>query len=299
MFSCRLNVRLLLCLLIGAVLVAGCSSSRYSMRHDKAPEGEFDFSSVPDAQPKWEPLSRQGNAKQYTVLGKRYSVMPNALGYVEEGVSSWYGLKFHGELTSNGERYNMYEMSAAHKTLPIPTYLKVTNLENQKTVVVRVNDRGPFHEDRIIDLSFAAANRLGFANKGTARVKLEAIVPARPKTLSPKPKQVLKPAQQRAAPDAEPVASVVQTSDRLAPFVQVAAFSGFQAAQTLRDRLARRFPDRQVFVASANKNGKAIHRVRLGPLLSQDSAVALRREIQGLGIGEPIVITRSVLAVTQ
>ena len=182
--SFRLGVCVLLLSL--AVVLVGCSQSRYKLRNDTAPEGNFDFSKVPDAKPVWEPLSPQGNASPYKVNGKRYRVMKSAKGYVEEGVSSWYGLKFHGELTSNGEVYNMYEMSAAHKTLPLPTYLKVTNLDNAKSIVVRVNDRGPFHSDRIIDLSFAAANRLEFADKGTARVRLEAITPDAPQSVERK-----------------------------------------------------------------------------------------------------------------
>ncbi|MDX1452372.1 MAG: septal ring lytic transglycosylase RlpA family protein, partial [Oleiphilaceae bacterium] len=171
-----MNAKLFLVVCL-SICLAACSTSRYSMRHDKAPTGDFDASGVPDAIPVWEPLSPQGNRSPYTVRGKQYRILPSAAGYREEGIASWYGLKFHGELTSNGEIYNMYAMSAAHKSLPLPTYVKVTNLSNQRSVIVRVNDRGPFHSERVIDLSYAAAKKLGFDKQGTARVLLEAIVP--------------------------------------------------------------------------------------------------------------------------
>jgi len=276
--------------LVLVCLISACTSSRYSMKHDAAPEGEFDFSGVPDATPKWEPLSPQGNRSPYRVNGRSYEIIPSAEGYVEEGVASWYGLKFHGELTSNGETYNMYEMSAAHKTLPLPTYLKVTNLENQQSVVVRVNDRGPFHSDRIIDLSFAAASRLGFAKKGTAKVRLEAITLARASN-----KTVEMASSKDSSSAVEAVAPPVK-QDRLAPFVQVAAFSQLGAARAMRDRLSARFGDLRVFVATSSKNGSPIHRVRVGPFDTEAQAVAVRKRIEGAEIGEPIVITRSVLA---
>lgn len=284
-------------LLVGALCLVmlflqACTPSRYSMRHDAAPQGEFDFSNVPDATPKWEPLSPQGNASPYKVNGKWYSIMPSANGYQEEGVASWYGLKFHGELTSNGETYNMYEMSAAHKTLPLPTYLRVTNLENGRTVVVRVNDRGPFHSERIIDLSFAAASRLGFADNGTARVKLEAVSPPAPSKSKPGDQ----PARQKASSNTVDVPTKVVKQDRLAPFVQVAAFGQASAARSMEKRLREGLGLQNVFVAESEKNGRPIFRVRVGPFDNEAQAVALRKRIEQANVGEPIVITRSVLA---
>ena len=132
---------------------------------------------MPDAVPKVEFRSRGGNKSQYQVFGKSYSVMATSLGYKERGGASWYGKKFHGYLTANGDKYDMYGMSAAHKSLPLPTYVKVTNLANNKVVIVRVNDRGPFHQGRIIDLSYAAASKLGMLNSGTGQVEVEAINP--------------------------------------------------------------------------------------------------------------------------
>jgi len=284
------------CVLVLVVMacVAACAPSRYSMKHDKAPEGDFDFSQVPDAQPKWEPLSRGGNRTPYKVNGKWYKVLPTAEGYVEEGVASWYGLKFHGELTSNGETYNMYEMSAAHKSLPLPSYVRVTNLENGVSVVVRVNDRGPFHNERLIDMSFAAANRLGFADKGTARVKLEAIT--LPKTPAPAEAQAVSPAEQTSG-----VVPKVDTpaQDRLAPFVQVAAYTTQSAADALAQRIRQQFGMKAVFVARSQVNGREIFRVRIGPYDLAERALADRIKLEQNGVGEPIVITRSVLAKQQ
>lgn len=143
---------------------------------DSAPDEIVDVDAIPEPEVKVEPRSRAGN-RSYAVLGKRYQVRDTAEGYVEEGVASYYGKKFHRRLTSNQEVYDMYAFSAAHKTLPLPSYARVTNLANGKSVVVRVNDRGPFHAGRIIDLSYAAATKLGFTKQGTARVEVRALMP--------------------------------------------------------------------------------------------------------------------------
>lgn len=167
---------LLYCSLI-TVLVVGCSSQpsgRYSQHHDSAPTRLPTQAELRNAVPVPEPHSPQGN-RDYEVFGKQYQVMEQAKGYVEEGYASWYGNKFHGHLTSNGEYYDMYSMTAAHTRLPLPTYVKVTNLSNERSVIVRVNDRGPFHPERIIDLSFAAAYKLDMLDSGTAHVRVEAI----------------------------------------------------------------------------------------------------------------------------
>ena len=132
-------------------------------------------SSVP--KPKEEPLSRYGNMESYVVFGQRYYTMNTSRGYDEVGLASWYGKKFHGRLTSNREVYNMYEISAAHKKLPLPSYVEVTNLKNNKRVIARVNDRGPFHGDRIIDLSYGAARRLDMVDDGIVRVRVRAVKP--------------------------------------------------------------------------------------------------------------------------
>ncbi len=143
---------------------------------DSIPEELPDVDAIPEPEVKHEPRSKVGN-RSYAVLGKRYQVRDSAHGYVEEGHASYYGSKFHGRRTSNQEVYDMYAFSAAHKTLPLPSYVRVTNLANGKSVVVRVNDRGPFHPGRVIDLSYAAAAKLGFVKQGTARVEVRALVP--------------------------------------------------------------------------------------------------------------------------
>lgn len=266
-------MRLIIIVVLSGLVVA-CTSSRYSMVHDKAPVGEFDASRVPDAIPKWEPLSPKGNQTPYTVRGKEYHLLASAKGYREEGVGSWYGLKFHGELTSNGEIYNMYSMTAAHKTLPLPSYLKVSNLENNKSVIVRVNDRGPFHDGRVIDLSYAAAKKLGYQKKGTAKLLLESIVV--PKVVGQGEK------------------SGTAEEDRLSFFVQVAALSNQVAASALLQKV--RLLDLGVDSFVSKAQGREIYRVRLGPVDDQSLAEQLRRAIDKQRIGSPIVISRPVLA---
>ncbi|MEW6996811.1 septal ring lytic transglycosylase RlpA family protein [Colwelliaceae bacterium BS250] len=165
-----------ICLLALICTLFACTSnnSRYSQKHDSIPTRLPSQSELKEPVPRVETPSRGGN-KHYQVFGIPYKVLPTAEGYVETGTASWYGNKFHGHLTSNGETYDMYAFSAAHKSLPLPTYLRVTNLANNKSVIVRANDRGPFHQDRLIDLSYSAAYKLGYLKQGTAKVKVEAI----------------------------------------------------------------------------------------------------------------------------
>lgn len=156
-------------------------AKRYHLEDDIGPhhtENIPDLAKIPNATPKHEPKSKIGNPKTYTVFNKTYTVLDSSKGYKAKGTASWYGKKFHGYHTSNGEVYDMYGMTAAHKTLPLPTYAKVTNLRNGKHVIVKINDRGPFHEDRIIDLSYAAASKLGILGNGTANVEVRALDPS-------------------------------------------------------------------------------------------------------------------------
>jgi len=159
--------------LAALLLLTGCGG--FGRSSDGAPSRQLDPNRIEDAIPRRDPITSAGNKNPYTVLGKTYRILPSSKGYKARGVASWYGTKFHGESTANGERYDLYGMTAAHCTLPIPTYVLVTNLENGKQCVVRVNDRGPFAEGRIIDLSYAAATKLGYAHKGTALVEVSAI----------------------------------------------------------------------------------------------------------------------------
>ncbi|WP_425462898.1 septal ring lytic transglycosylase RlpA family protein [Luteibacter pinisoli] len=202
--------------------ISKSQSSRYRSNSDSVPTDIPDVSKIPEPVPKVEPRSLYGNKSPYSVLGQTYNVMSNPRGYVERGIASFYGNKFHGYKTSNLEEYDMYQFSAAHKTLPLPSYARVTNLENGKSVVVRVNDRGPFHENRIIDLSFAAAVKIGVWPSGTGLVEVRAIDPSDPDAVytatpplastAPKPSPVTAP-----PPPARPARSPAPPAARTAP----------------------------------------------------------------------------------
>ena len=160
--------------LFGLVACSG-SEPRVAWEGDGAPVVALDPDKVVDAVPRPDPILRAGNTSPYEIDGVQYEVAASADGYDEKGIASWYGTKFHGRRTANGEVYDLYLATAAHRSLPIPSYVRVTNLMNRRSIVVRVNDRGPFHPDRLIDLSYAAATKLGFVDKGTAFVRVQAI----------------------------------------------------------------------------------------------------------------------------
>ncbi|MBD1575029.1 MULTISPECIES: septal ring lytic transglycosylase RlpA family protein [Vibrio] len=235
------------------LILAGCSSSndRYKLSDDVAPQKPLSVSHVEDAHPRYEPFSRSGN-RDYTLRGKDYKIVKETKGFTQTGYASWYGKKFHGHLTSNGEVYDMYSMSAAHKTLPIPSYVRVTNTDNGKTVIVRVNDRGPFHEGRIIDLSYAAAYKLGVYQAGTAPVKVEYIT-------TPKTK-------------------VDQAYSKDEYLIQVAAISNKNKAETLAKQLGQTY-SAPYSVVTQNK----INRIMLGPWKDQDAANAALLKLQSSG----------------
>jgi len=196
--------------------------------------------------------SPQGNPPFYEVLGRRYYVLDSAEGYVERGIASWYGREFHRRRTSSGEIYDMHAMTAAHKTLPLPTWVEVTNLENGRKVIVKVNDRGPFVGDRIIDLSYAAANALDMVRAGTARVEVRAI------DVSGTAQPVGRRAARRGTSGAAASTANAGTGSPL--FIQVGAFSEPANAEKLVERLKRSGFD-NVFVVSDD----SLHRVRVGP----------------------------------
>ena len=197
--------------------------------------------------------------------------MDSALGYKATGLASWYGAKFHGHLTSNGEIYSMFGMTAAHKSLPIPTYVKVTNLNNGRHVIVRVNDRGPFHGERLIDLSYAAAVKLGYAKQGTALVRIEAIDPV---------------AWNRSKPAVMPVVTVAPGQEL---FLQVGAFVDINSALRLKQRL-QVLTDVSVVVALDQRHTPALHKVHAGPLSNMSSAQQLRELISNNGLGLALVL---------
>jgi rare lipoprotein A len=284
-----------LCLLLALVLAA-CSStppSRYSQKQDTAPPLKLDPDRIADAEPRAEAIKLYGNKSPYQVNGKQYRVMSGqqASGYHEQGTASWYGTKFHGHLTSNGETYNMYRMSAAHKSLPIPCYVKVTNLDNGRTAIVRVNDRGPFHGGRIIDLSYAAATKLGYADKGVARVNVEMIDAyqyqlARSKK-QPQPAGVAAQPAPVVAASAAP-ATVPGTADAQ-PYLQAAAFSQMASAKALREQLLGLL-DAPVTISSRSFNSVTLHRVRIGPLDAADDAERITKLLLLENLGKPHLI---------
>lgn len=239
------------------------SSSRYHIEQDIGPDKPIDMSHVPDAVPRVEPRTRAGNKNPYTVLGKTYYLIEDESNYKERGRASWYGKKFHGHKTSNGEVYDMYTMTAAHKTLPIPSYVRVTHLENGRSVVVRVNDRGPFHEGRIIDLSYAAAQRLGITQTGTGPVEVEIIIPG------DTPPPPLKP-ENRPASQASGI------------YLQVGAFSSASSAQALKDKVASATGER-VFI-SEFLAARPLYRVRIGPLVDQQAVNRVRARLPQAGV---------------
>jgi rare lipoprotein A len=232
---------------------------------------------VPDAVPRVEPRSRYGNPPFYEVFGKRYYVLSSSVGYWERGVASWYGPGFHKERTSTGESYDMYGMTAAHKTLPLPAYVRVTNLQNGRSVVVRVNDRGPFVSNRIIDLSYTAAAKLDMLRHGTAMVEIRSIDPTvapPPLTLaaagSPAPAAVpaaapltVVPAAPMPTPTPTPAPAAALGGPGL--FVQAGAFSDPANAERLAARL-RGGSYGKVYVRDDQIAGRKMYRVRIGPV---------------------------------
>lgn len=225
---------------------------------------------IPDAVPRAEPRSLRGNPPFYEVFGKRYVVLPTSEGYVERGVASWYGPGFHAALTSMGEPYDMYAMTAAHKTLPIPCYARVTNLANGRSVVVRINDRGPFVAGRIIDLSYTAASRLDMLQKGTAFVEVQVITAGTPAAAAP-------------APLATPAATSLATAPGDGLYMQAGAFADRSNAQRLVERL-RAGGIGNAFVLPGEAGGRTLHRVRIGPVGSVAEFDALAARLAKFGI---------------
>jgi len=232
-----------------------------------------------DAQPRVETRTRRGNPPVYTVLGQTYQLLRSAAGYRERGVASWYGPDFHAKNTANGEAYDMYAMTAAHRTLPIPVYLKVTNLANGKSVTVRVNDRGPFKHNRIVDLSYTAAMKLGMLNQGTAFVEVEAILPPGDDGLLPE----MTSAMAASAPRAPSVLRLAAQPTGGLLYAQVGAFGIEANALALRERL-QEGGVKNVLVVRGPRNGKALWRVRIGPIASVDDYDAVVDQLERLGI---------------
>jgi len=229
--------------------------------------------SIPDAQPRPEALHRSAN-RPYTVFGRDYVPATSLRPYKESGVASWYGRKFHGEKTSTGETYDMYAMTAAHPTLPLPSYARVTNVATGKSVVVRVNDRGPFLHDRVIDLSYAAAYRIGIAQKGSGLVEVEAIIPGETVIVATTPLPPVESAPVAAPPPGQPLADA-GTPVPVAPSdggfaVQLGAFSNYANAQNFVSHLANQLAPLGVEAKVRQLGG--LFRVFVGPYPTRDEA---------------------------
>lgn len=258
----------------GSKVVSGVFEER-----DGAPTEQIDVASIPNPVPRLEPKARYGNPESYVVFGKRYYVMKSAKGYKERGVASWYGTKFHGRKTSSGEPYDLHKMTAAHKTLPLPTYARVTNVKNGRSIIVRVNDRGPFHDNRIIDLSHTAAVKLGIKATGTGFVEVEAIDPTTWGQSS------------SAAPTPPPTTVRNVTVDPPGRFfLQVGAFSSRGNAERLARRLESAGLGTTRVSAVQLANGP-IYRVRIGPLASAAEAERIAGLASEHGITSPRVVS--------
>ena len=267
------------------LLLAGCSIGGGS-GSDGPPDSDAQRNSSATLTPRAEPKSRYGNPPSYVVFGERYQVLDSADGFVERGVASWYGTKFHGQRTSSGETYNMHAMTAAHKSLPLPTYVQVTNLKNGRQLTLRVNDRGPFHDNRIIDLSYAAASKLDIIAHGTGLVEVRALsFPDAPRASSAQ------------APQSRPIAQSValhsasNSTSSAAPqlFLQAGAFADATNAKSLRGRLLS-MQAGAVSVEAAIINGQSVHRVRVGPLADVESADRISADIVKAGMEMPRIV---------
>ena len=264
-----MNAILILGATVLAFSLAGCGSKPVKQASvtpqgggyylDDGPEANPppNLDAVPDAVPRDEPLHRFAN-RAYVALGNTYTPITERRAFSQEGLASWYGRRFHGRMTASGEPYDMYAMTAAHPTLPIPSYARVTELESGRSVVVRINDRGPFHNKRVIDLSYTAAHKLGFIQRGSTRVRVEAIDPAER--------------------DVAPAVMARETvgGDRI--YLQVGAFSNADNARRLIEQLTREpgFDVQRTRVVM----GDSLHRVQVGPYASEDAAHADRARIR-------------------
>jgi rare lipoprotein A len=290
---CRASARLrpaaapiALATLAALAALTGCAghAQRRTPPATRVPPPPTNAAQVPDAVPRAEPRSAYGNPAFYEVAGRRYIVLASAAGYVERGVASWYGPDFHGKRTASGEGYDMYAMTAAHKTLPVPCYARVTNLSNGRSIVVRINDRGPFVGNRIIDLSYSAAARLDMLRNGTAFVEVRTVgagagqatdgaSSATPLPVSPLPGVSTAVADE--APAATPAARL---------YIQVGAFADGGNAQRVLARL-RDAGLNNAFITTTARNDR-LARVRLGPVATVAEFDALSARLAGLGYGE-------------
>ena len=243
-----------------SILITGCAGTDVQ---DGPPTDTIDVSTISDAVPS--PIQVPLKNSPYELDGVTYEPMESANGYSENGIASWYGVKFHGKQTANGEIYDLYKMTAAHKTLPLPSYVKVTNRDNGLSVVVRVNDRGPFIDDRLIDLSYVAAKKLGYADNGLANVVIEGIDPESFSKASPNPER----------------------GDIL--YLQLAAVKNYHSAQMLRREIFQKL-GAKAKVVSGDEQPEPLYRVRIGPVESPDHLETLLESLAKEQFDTPYVV---------
>lgn len=246
---------------------------------DSGPPTPVDMRAVPEVVPVREPIGPAGNKSPYRINGVRYHVLDKVKGYRQRGEASWYGSKFHGRKTANGERYNMYAMSAAHKTLPLPSYARVTNLDNGRSAIVRINDRGPFVTGRIIDLSYTAAQKLGYIDQGVANVEVTA--------LDPESLPLAGDVGAAVTSEALPEDASFKLADNT--FLQIGAYSSPEQAERVREQLSASF-DYPVFVSLINPGEKPLYRVRIGPIEQHQALLTLRQSVQAQQLGQPQIV---------
>lgn len=281
--------------LISATLIlTACGGPRHRSTGpvDGAPNVVLSPHQIQNPVPRAEPKSRGGNRSPYTVFGKQYHVLDSAEGFRQRGTASWYGTKFHGRPTANGERYDMYKMTAAHKNLPLPTYVRVRRVDNNKSIIVRVNDRGPFHGKRVIDLSYAAAAKLGMLGTGTTQVEVTTVTAplahtatapsalrttANPSTLSN---------NQQQPTSSTPVTTTLASAGGLSSchYLQVGAFSQLDAAQNLQSQLLGKVGEDIVIHPGDTQN--ALYRVKIGTLHSADQTSAVQEALASLNMSD-------------
>ena len=264
--------------LLVAMLVLGACATRGPA--DGPPRRPATLPPAVPGEPRQEPRSRYGNPAHYEVYGKRYFVMDSAAGYQERGVASWYGSKFHGKRTSSGEPYDMYALSAAHKTLPLPTWVRVTHLGNGRSLVLRVNDRGPFVDNRIIDLSYAAAEALDMVGTGTALVEVQVIDTTGTSTATD------------TRTSSPPTQSAASTRSTTPLYLQTGAFSDARNADRQRQTLARAGVA-SVFVdpGASNDGSVTLYRVRIGPIADVAAFDAVQSQLGALGITDARLVS--------
>jgi rare lipoprotein A len=282
MFS-RLASRVFCLVLIALLSACGTTPKKPQYYSDDGPPDRIpdNLAEIPNAVPRDEPFHRYAN-RPYTVFGRTYVPVVNKEATRERGIASWYGKKFHGQKTSSGEPYDMFAMTAAHPTLPIPSYARVTNLKTGAWVVVRINDRGPFHSNRVIDLSYAAASRIGVAGPGSGLVEVERVFEA--------PEPDLTVAQTLPPPQQTIIETPLIVEEPAGLWLQLGAFSSREAAENFRDKVTGELSWLYEPVQVSSRDG--LHRVRLGPYRNRDEAAAIADKVrQTLGFA-PTLITR-------